>query len=657
MSQHDEMPERPPSHVLGDRALAKFRMLFGEWVTHETGRNDYGIDALVEIFEQGRATGLNFRAQIKGTSKKKTKTGYSAQVRWKTLNYWRSQEVPVLVFLYAEESGAFYARWAHSYDPGTRRGNRQSQPGKVTFKFDGSHRINTSASARIAEEVRTARAFRERVRLESIPVRMYGPRVPQSRLDEIEARIQLVFQELGPILRLADSDELSASVVKFDGKRLRFSLPAELASVTIRHPFNASLSDYHTDQLVADIMIAAATAFANMGLTKQAVAITRKHGMRSNLTTIPEVAYLLAYSFMDEGDADGMLNLLVPGFISPDHDVREAAGINYFLLSQECDVSLTERGVALLLWAHELGAQLEREAGRVTTAAQNYYGKANVEKSALRFDDALTSFEQAAALDDRYQSRGYFHRERGGCFAELERWHEAVSAYEAAKSCDDYIPDIDYVLADSLVKCGRYAEALELLQQESDDEEFFQSKRKVLRVSTGWIVEVAGIGQQYRHQMLDVKRGSLDLATETSLVQLIAETDALDIRLLAHYAKALDKEDPEWGQKCFGLTAHFAHTCLYDASAWVLCVSLALELEATGGITEAFADLLAHFCRSEISSALRDNSGKIDDKEFARRVEEFVYKRARRPLYRHPTVLRFHHNDGTTDVVELNTST
>ncbi len=82
------------------------------WVVREKS-HDYGIDLEVEIFDKNdNATGLLFLVQMKSTSTKRK----SVDIQITTVNYYKSLELPVAIFLYCESEDVFYWKWAYSID-------------------------------------------------------------------------------------------------------------------------------------------------------------------------------------------------------------------------------------------------------------------------------------------------------------------------------------------------------------------------------------------------------------------------------------------------------------------------------------------------------------------------------------------------------------
>src|SRR4030043_1323937 len=99
------MVKRPRSHQLEDeswRALSN--SIPNQWVLRKP-QPDYGIDGEVEIFdESGSSTGLLFFVQLKGTDTKEKAKALSCRMQLKTLRYYKSLLLPVLLIRYHSPS-------------------------------------------------------------------------------------------------------------------------------------------------------------------------------------------------------------------------------------------------------------------------------------------------------------------------------------------------------------------------------------------------------------------------------------------------------------------------------------------------------------------------------------------------------------------------
>src|SRR3990170_5329688 len=108
------MPRRPRQHVTEDVSRRVFEALLpDEWVYRQL-THDYGIDGEVEIFESGRAMGLTFKVQLKGTEQE---DNYIVRLSHEKADYYTSLSDPVLIAFHHAKSGRVFARWLQSFDP------------------------------------------------------------------------------------------------------------------------------------------------------------------------------------------------------------------------------------------------------------------------------------------------------------------------------------------------------------------------------------------------------------------------------------------------------------------------------------------------------------------------------------------------------------
>jgi hypothetical protein len=133
------MTRRPRSHQLEDESWKTLcNSIPNQWVLRKP-QPDYGIDGEVEIFDKsGSPTGLLFFVQLKGTDiKDKAKTP-SCRIPLKTLRYYKSLPLPVLLIRYHSPSKSMYFRWSKAVDPYyTRKGSK-------TIKVDFSEEARWS---------------------------------------------------------------------------------------------------------------------------------------------------------------------------------------------------------------------------------------------------------------------------------------------------------------------------------------------------------------------------------------------------------------------------------------------------------------------------------------------------------------------------------
>lgn len=111
------MPSRPRQHEIDEEALIHIRNTFPSGWTLEEVKRDYGKDLRVEIFANGKATGLEFVIQSKGhESFTIVHLDKVVQpIRVATLNYFERTALPVLLIVYSAERKLACHLWIKPY--------------------------------------------------------------------------------------------------------------------------------------------------------------------------------------------------------------------------------------------------------------------------------------------------------------------------------------------------------------------------------------------------------------------------------------------------------------------------------------------------------------------------------------------------------------
>lgn len=106
------MPQRPRSHQLETESQQAFvSSLPSRWV-YRPINPDYGLDGLVELFdESGKAQGDFFFVQLKSSDKNELSEALAIRIRRDTAVYYRSLALPVLVVIFHSPSKKLFARW------------------------------------------------------------------------------------------------------------------------------------------------------------------------------------------------------------------------------------------------------------------------------------------------------------------------------------------------------------------------------------------------------------------------------------------------------------------------------------------------------------------------------------------------------------------
>lgn len=121
-----DLPERTDEHVTGDEGPKIVRnSIPPRWVYRDLeGKNDYGIDAEIEVFDGRAPTGLSVRAQIRAhASLQWNLNGTRVEpVKESTRNYWRMQTTPIVIIVCDVEARTAY--WAFADESETDSGVR-----------------------------------------------------------------------------------------------------------------------------------------------------------------------------------------------------------------------------------------------------------------------------------------------------------------------------------------------------------------------------------------------------------------------------------------------------------------------------------------------------------------------------------------------------
>ncbi len=142
-------PQRPESHVTGDRAVEIFVACCDpSWVFSPVSK-DYGLDLRIEVTRGEYVTGEEFGVQIKGTSSVKGASEFlpEAAVRQATINYWLGKLAPTMIAVVDVTTTTIYYDWLEHCYPDYPK----------TFQAEGEVSLplrHSSASHDLKKEVR-----------------------------------------------------------------------------------------------------------------------------------------------------------------------------------------------------------------------------------------------------------------------------------------------------------------------------------------------------------------------------------------------------------------------------------------------------------------------------------------------------------------------
>lgn len=652
-----QMPKRTREHELADAGVLEFRRRFPKWVIRSLEENDYGVDAEVEVFDlDGHATGITFKAQIKATDSEAKSNRLSVRINRSTLNYWRSLDVPVLVYVYSVADDQGYARWAHSYDQAVdSRRQIRSDSRKLTFPFRLEHQIQQWTYSRLTEELHAIRALKARVSLGSIPVRVRtdGQAVSDSLMAAIESELINAFSTARGIFQVAENEATASALVQISTERVRFSMPAEISSGTIWRPRDGLTVLSQPSAIAADILLLGACVLSNIGLHQKAKTLGDMFAGSASFPHLGEFTGNLVLSYLDQDDPEGAVKFIVPLLLDSEVAYRQAGEIAVAPLVLGETSTLTQDAFQILMDALVASGEMETAQGNSAMGANRIYLAGGLARARKEFDAAVSLYRRLPDWEASYEDRGYYYRELGGAFADLGRWHEAAASYrKAIATSDQTLSDIHFVLADALLHSGNYSEAL-AESAVPDSKDVFVRKSLLVSHVARFVVDSVGRTQQDRAQLVQVNppegETSFPPTAENSLRRL-ASTDALDLTLIDHLIAAAATRDEE-DNSTLGLFITKAWLELDNTASWLIAIAIAISLDDQL-TAEALAESMYQFCRPHVFEALGELSQVMAEDEFSQ-LRTIVSAAGRRESYRPPNFIRIFKDDEAPVIIEV----
>lgn len=445
------MPQRTREHVVeteSEHALQA--VLPSEWTVAWT-REDYGIDARVEIFDGGFATGLAFGAQLKATDEPDLRKALKTKIDVTALNYMSAQADPVLLVRFHAPTKRVYARWLHRKDVVLKRAEQKT----VTLAWSPSDLLDQSAAVGLAEEVRRFRRFRT-AGLDGVSVGV----VLDPPLAAHGAAVAMLLTTMsaaatGGFLRFGGDGPHDADV-RVSAKMLRVDM--SVASARIEFPG----ADASAREAAENVLVSCAVCLARVGRPDIAVSL---------VATVPDapvlgsyqVAELAASAFVGAGRWREASDLVRRGRDPEGNPTPLSVSVRLALLLHADQIPEADRRhVAGSMLAD---AEAELVEGRDTAGAA-FYSAANFLFTVVHdYPAALAAYESAAAAREDYADQGYYLGEVAAAQFETGAYDDALASYDRAIAADPDDPHLIARRADVLAHAGRYADALDELDR------------------------------------------------------------------------------------------------------------------------------------------------------------------------------------------------
>ncbi|QSZ59612.1 DUF4365 domain-containing protein [Rhizobium sp. ZX09] len=435
------MPSRPRSHVIEDRAQAKFMLAIQpRWILRPKDK-DYGVDWEAErLGENDSGTGDVFYVQSKATDVEKS--AQSVQIKTDRLRYLTSFEVPAIIVRYCVPTDTTYWMWANE-------ALAQSKPGAetVNVKFGERHLWDDDTLSEIERTIPILRVIKRRD-----PKTAFSLALPAEVPAKVSISFGRIFSRLSTSFHFIDQRQQSGVPIRlaFAGTEIMLSIE-RVASV------KAEVNQDDFDALSSTIYYLLAALLEELDQISQSAAVAsfclneRRATHRDDLAAKAAMALLqngraneatdlaiLNELHASQGFGHAMFRLVLASPIIPQDRTAEAADRFYNAAISACQVQ--GEGVGALRYSY-----------------------ANYLASKGRFSDAVKAFNATRKDEPGYWTRSYYLKELGGILFRSARYRASAKAYKCAFASDP-TERTRFCLADAELYAGNLRASVEAFQ-------------------------------------------------------------------------------------------------------------------------------------------------------------------------------------------------
>jgi len=490
-----ELPSRPPQHETDTGACRAFeRALPAAWIARRQS-DDYGVDYIVEVFRDGSTTGELFAVQVKGAGQVSGTPAVRLKVR--TLNYWRSLDIPTLVVLWERTSDRIWWRWSHHFDPW-----QIDMAGETfRFEFDSTQTWETQDTpAELEREVQAWRAWRSPG--VDVPVHVvidsHTTTVFDRPVGAFLAALRSHISGLHGVLEARAATDRRLHLRVLIGLDQTVVWVAGGGSATLHHPdgaFESLSSDQVSALWAADLCVLIASQLSRVHLVQQAARVAALAAPTSSVVMNPGIADAVVRMIFEGNRVDEAMTLVGRLVLASeaDHDSLGGLGALSGLLAslEGADRWTVDRVVSTMSgWAAEAAESGDDgAAARLTYSAGRVLGAGDPVRAGEMLDEA-------ARYDSSYLQRDYWQEERGGFAFLVGEYSKAADCY--ARALELGSQSCRALHADALMFCGRFSDALSEFTAVCADDQSTQAEWRLKSVVLSFLIESLGASDQPR---------------------------------------------------------------------------------------------------------------------------------------------------------------
>lgn len=453
--------KRDQNHILEEKSKRRLAAIIPDsWTINEP--KDYGIDGIVEIFENEETTGKFFNFQLKATNELNLKKALKLSFEIEKLEYYHQCDLPTLILRYCSVSDDFFCVWAHYVRLEKSNENQKT----ITIEFFERDKISEEFIENIPNFIDNYRIVKNRSL--TLPYSVELNILCDEFSNNSKSRIINEFNK-----RIKHSDMLSndnrLKQLKIDilEDSIEFGFLGHYSFGYRKYPENQPAS-----QIVNDL-------YLGIGL------ILARYSHRNNEIEFMKDAFLNSLYRGKKIPQEDVLNLLF-SFERYDLVIDVVNDLNH--VEREVLYNNTEIRVLLFIMRFDISEEnlldkykdtmlqitneFEKDKGSL---GYSYYNSANILFNNLhQYRDAARYYLKAARNCPDYKESDYFWREIGAALFESKHYLYARNSYMKYMELNSQI-DIRHLVSDCNFYLGRYSEAYVELNEYLESKENFSS--------------------------------------------------------------------------------------------------------------------------------------------------------------------------------------
>jgi len=447
------VPKRTRSHILEDESKAALgASIPSNWVIRYQNP-DYGLDALVQIFQKEMATPYYFFVQLKGSDiieLENNKPSYSFTTEH--LNYYFSHFIPVMLVLYDSNNNRLFFQWAHDIPQHLNSADRNKLKNQKTFAISFRDRLDEKFVF-LEKEVKNQ-------------ISKFFNTEDESGILNIGLDLGINKQE-GKILHKnitewMNQNSFDQSVNVSTRKTSEFFIKIRTNPLTLQVDHKifkipkfkfANFKDLNTkrNNLFSSVILTIAFLLILKNKPNKGLNIVSKYILNEKDISLTGLSILTGphwpITFSETKRSEEAYDI-AKKFGSLGHFGHGVLFSSTYALRTENKKYYSGKYIKLIRYFLSK-AKNNLERGRLHYTLGNSLRGVNLKK-------AIIEYNQAAKHDPEYKKRFYWWRELGGCYFCLKDFDSARRCYKSAIKIDDKNPFIFGLLGDTFFHQGKF---------------------------------------------------------------------------------------------------------------------------------------------------------------------------------------------------------